>query len=999
MDDLLSEFLTETSENLATLDVEIVELEKNPNDKELLGNIFRLVHTIKGTCGFLGLPRLEAVAHAGENVLGKFRDGELEVTPEGVSAILECFDQIKYLLGELEETGTEPEGNDQALIDRLNAIADGGGAPAAAEQPESAAEPAPEAAAEAEESSEEAPEDGDDLQELFNSTPGPADDLNFQGEEKAETKEPEPSPEPSAESPPAAAAKPPAPSQDKPADAGKKEASIATQSIRVNVDVLEDLMNMVSELVLTRNQLMQILRSHKDSEFALPLQRLSHITTDLQEGVMKTRMQPIGNAWAKLPRIIRDLALELNKKIELQMLGADTELDRQVLDLIKDPLTHMVRNSADHGIEMPEERVAASKPETGKVVLNAFHEGGHIIIEIKDDGKGLNLERIKEKALENGLHTAEELESMSDKQASQLIFKAGFSTAEKVTSVSGRGVGMDVVRTNIEKIGGTIELNTVQGQGSTFMIKIPLTLAIVSALIVESCGEKFAVPQLSVVELVRVSKDSEQQIEDIRGTSVLRLRNRLLPLISLEKLLKLEKFEIFASNKKQVEQSLKEDLGFIEPPAEVEAKVETEAETEVEAEAEEAETEAEAEAVKQPDEVENTSDNDNVMKESEDSAKLAKSEQRSLAEKYIIVAKVGTYSYGIIVDDVFDTEEIVVKPVAPILRDISIFSGNTILGDGSVIMILDPNGIADSTGEITLADDAAQSQDDYGSKRNFGDNVMSLLLFKAGEGGPKAVPLSLVARLEDVMAEKIEYSDGRPMVQYREKLMPIIKFDATQIMPEQGRIPLIVFTDRDHSMGLVIDDIVDIVEDAVKSDLTSESENIAGSTVIAGKATDIINVSYYLEKAFGDWFRRTGVEGNQETEESKRLLLIDDSMFFRNLIIPTLSVAGFDVKAVSSGKEALELCEQGYDFDVVVSDIEMPDMTGLQLVHEIRSHSNWKEKPVVALSSLMGEEDIKRGLEAGFDDYIAKTDRESLTDRIVKAIQSKSSTEDAEEAA
>ena len=335
-----------------------------------------------------------------------------------------------------------------------------------------------------------------------------------------------------------AAAKPAAP---KGSDADMPEGDkVANQSIRVNVDTLEHLMTMVSELVLTRNQLLEISRRNEDTEFKVPLQRLSNVTAELQEGVMKTRMQPIGNAWQKLPRIVRDLSGELGKQIELEMHGADTELDRQVLDLIKDPLTHMVRNSADHGLETPAERLAAGKGEQGTIRLSAYHEGGHIIICIADNGRGLNTERIKAKAVSNGLVTEAELEKMSEAQIHKFIFAPGFSTAAAVTSVSGRGVGMDVVRTNIDQIGGTIDIKSVAGEGSSVTIKIPLTLAIVSALIVEAAGDRFAIPQLSVVELVRARANSEHRIERIKDTAVLRLRNKLLPLIHLKKLLKID---------------------------------------------------------------------------------------------------------------------------------------------------------------------------------------------------------------------------------------------------------------------------------------------------------------------------------------------------------------------------------------------------------------------------------------------------------------------------
>ena len=750
VDDLLQEFLTETTESMDTLDVELVKLEQNPNDPALLGNIFRLVHTVKGTCGFLGLPRLELVAHAGENVLGKVRDGVLVVTPEAVSLVLESLDRIKELLTALEATEHEPEGDDSDLIARLNAFADGAAAPA----------PAPVAAAAApEEPAEEgAAEDTDELQAAF-------DAAEYTGPGEV------PTPQESHEEPKAAAA-PPATKSNVPAPAAKKapaaqaaepkgevgapkEGSSVAASIRVNVDLLENLMTMVSELVLTRNQLLQLLRAQQESEFTAPLQRLSHVTSELQEGVMKTRMQPIGNAWAKLPRIVRDLALELNKKIDLQMIGAETELDRQVLELIKDPLTHMVRNSADHGLETTADRIAKGKVETGTITLNAFHEGGHIVIEIGDDGAGLNTARIKEKVLSNGLATENELDALTDAQVHNFIFRAGFSTAQKVTSVSGRGVGMDVVRTNIERIGGTVELLSEEGKGTRFTIKIPLTLAIVSALIIECAGERFAIPQISVLELVLAGKGSVHTIERIQGTPVLRLRNRLLPLVSLREMLKIQ--------------------------------------------------EAEEEA------------------------------QREMGdeETFVIVTQVGQSCFGIIVDKVFDTEEIVVKPVSPVLRNISVFSGNTILGDGSVIMILDPNGIAGELGEVTVAEqqEIGGAHHQITSERD----RETMLLFKGGDDTPKAVPLALIARLEEIDCESVEYSNGKPLVQYRGRLMPLVPVsEPLDLASKKGRQPILVFTDGDRSMGLVVDEIVDIIEDRLEIELGSDKPGIFGSAVIAG---------------------------------------------------------------------------------------------------------------------------------------------------------------------
>jgi two-component system chemotaxis sensor kinase CheA len=892
VDDLLQEFLTETTESMDTLDVELVKLEQNPNDPALLGNIFRLVHTVKGTCGFLGLPRLEAVAHAGENVLGMVRDGVLTVTPDAVSLVLESLDRIKELLAALEATEHEPEGDDSDLIARLNAFAEGGNV--AAPAPAKPAAPAPSA----DDGEEAAAQDSDALQAAFDAaefkgpTSASASDDDSDAAKKpaksvvAQTK---------AAVPAAAADKAPAVH----AESGSKEGSSVAASIRVNVDLLENLMTMVSELVLTRNQLLQLLRAQQESEFTAPLQRLSHVTSELQEGVMKTRMQPIGNAWAKLPRIVRDLALELNKKIDLQMIGAETELDRQVLELIKDPLTHMVRNSADHGLETTAERVANGKPETGTITLNAFHEGGHIVIEIGDDGGGLKTSRIKEKVLANGLASENEIESMTDQQVHNFIFRAGFSTAQKVTSVSGRGVGMDVVRTNIERIGGTVELQSAEGKGTTFTIKIPLTLAIVSALIIECAGERFAVPQISVLELVLAGKGSVHTIERIQGTPVLRLRNRLLPLVSLREMLKIQ----------EPEQAARGDF--------------------------------------------------------------------SEEETFVIVTQVGPSCFGIIVDKVFDTEEIVVKPVSPVLRNISVFSGNTILGDGSVIMILDPNGIAGELGEVTVTD----HQEIGGAHQQIASDRdrEAMLLFKGGDDVPKAVPLALVARLEEIDCASIEYTNGKTLVQYRGRLMPLVPVsEPLDFKEKKGRMPVLVFTDSGRSMGLVVNEIVDIIEDRLNIEIGSEKAGMFGSAIIGGHATDIVDTGYYLSQAYGDWFDHKRNQRNGSDAGKSKVLLVDDSAFFRNLLAPMLTVAGYSVTAVESASKALSMRETGVEFDLIISDIEMPEMDGFEFAENLRSGGNWSDKPIIALSSHSAPADMARGRQVGFTDYVAKFDRDGL---------------------
>src|SRR5437868_4718771 len=825
MDDLLREFLTETSESLDTVDNQLVRFEQEPNNAKILDNIFRLVHTIKGTCGFLGLPRLEALAHAGETLMGKFRDG-MPVTADAVSLILSSIDRIKEILGGLEATETEPEGSDEDLIVKLHDMVEHGmramaaGAAAAPVVAAAAAKPPATHGTLVDQTLERPLRPGevslDELERAFRET---STEIAPAHAAKAAA--------PAAKPVAAGAAEQPEPSAKDQKMSAKKsvvevvEASdndrVANQSIRVNVDTLEHLMTMVSELVLTRNQLLEISRRNEDTEFKVPLQRLSNVTAELQEGVMKTRMQPIGNAWQKLPRIIRDLASELKKDIELEMHGAETELDRQVLDLIKDPLTHMIRNSADHGLETTEQRIAANKPEKGTIRLSAYHEGGHIIIQIADDGRGLNTARIKQKAIENGLATESEVEKMTEAQIHKFIFAAGFSTAASVTSVSGRGVGMDVVRNNIDQIGGTIDVKSVAGAGLSFTIKIPLTLAIVAALIVEAGGHRFAIPQLSVVELVRARSGSEHRIERIKDTRVLRLRDKLLPLVGLSHLLGLDK-----------------DAGDINGG-------------------------------------------------------------------FIVVTQVGSQTFGIVVDGVFHTVEIVVKPMSSKLRHIPMFSGNTILGDGSVIMIIDPNGVAQAFGNTVASQLASTEAVDSGHVVSE-ESSASLLVFRAGSAHPKAVPLSLITRLEEIDAQKIELSNGRHMVQYRGHLMPLISMSEDVRVKGEGAQSLLVFSDGSRSMALVVDEIVDIVDDNLDIQVGSDNPGVLGSAIVRGHATEIIDVGHFLPLAFEDWFRRKEQPAQQRAH---MVLLVDDSPFFLNMLTPVLQAAGYLVTGAGSAQEAL----------------------------------------------------------------------------------------------
>lgn len=953
MDDLVADFIAEAREGLEALDSELVRFEQQPDDPETLGGIFRLIHTIKGTCGFLGLMRLQTVAHAAESVLGAFRDGDLPVTPVAVSAILETVDLIRVLIDALCADATEPEGDDSVLIARLEALLDPVEAPAAAPAKSAGSliedlggDATLDAAAEtvvarlgSEDAFANADPDrlqaairdslsalarkgertaafaialsemagapltraqvetvltqfGDALRTLDISdhavarlTPlvdcGASDAL--QADEEPDTT--------------ATPAAPPAKVRESSPARADGDAAGPAQTIRVSVDALEHLMTVVSELVLIRNQLIQTLRLQPESPFAAPLNRLNQVTSELQEGVMTTRMQPISGAWAKLPRLVRDLAQDLGKSIDLVMHGQDTELDRQVLELIKDPLTHMIRNAADHGLETPAQRRAAGKADTGRITLQARHEGGAIVIEVSDDGRGLAADKLRAKALASGVITPAQAEQMTDIEARQLIFLPGLSTAQAVTSVSGRGVGMDVVRTNIEKIGGAIELISVEGAGTCFTIRIPLTLTIVSALIVECCGERFAMPQSSLVELVSASDGSGRTIEYIDGVSVLRLRDRLLPLISLQSLLQLE------------------PVGEPSP------------------------------------------------------------------ESCIIVARVGAFTFGVIVDRVFDTEEIVVKPVATVLRHLKLYSGATILGDGSVILILDLKGVSIESGAGQVAG-AVQQEAEAAAKA---ETLSSLLVFRTADDSLKAAPLADVSRIEEVAADQIERLDGRTVIQYRDRLMPIVGCDGGPASAWTGgeRRPLLVFARDDRAVGLLVGDIVDIVNTVLDIDMVSSGSGARGGLIIDGTATELIDIDHYWRKALREEEApppppavvRTPERADSPPMAGRRLLLIDQSPFSQLLLQPLLAQAGYQVTVAADHGTALGLYDAGEQFQLIMADTSDPAEARALALAFSRAET-WHKTPLLSLAVHAGPSLAANG---GFD-------RTTLLDAVSQAL-------------
>ena len=792
MDELIADFLVETSDSLQILDNELVELEKNPQNIELLNSIFRVMHTIKGTCGFFGMSKLASVAHAGENIMDKLRNKQLSVNSEVISFILEVVDAVKEIISYIKDNqGAEPDTDYSSFIEKINNIT----------------------------------AVNIKTKNNTNKIEVVRDEIKVSVSEEAAT---------SAET--------------------EHHDHSNSQVIKVSVELLENLMEIVSELVLNRNQLIQLDRNIGDNRFSLSVQRLNTITTSLQEAIMKTRMQPISNAWVKLPRMLRDLSRDLKKKIKLVMIGSETALDRQLIESIKDPLVHMIRNAADHGIELPADRLAAGKPEEGTITLNAYHQGGHIIIEVSDDGLGVSVKKIKNKVLKNKLATKKELEEMSDMQVRQFIFKEGFSTAEVVTEISGRGVGMDVVKNNIEDIRGTVEINSIEGKGSCFVIKIPLTLAIMPVLVVESCSKKFGIPQINVVEIVRTEDGSEHMIEEINGNKVLRLRDALLPLVTLSEVLKL-------------------------PNA-------------------------------------------------------------ALDQYFIIVCDINDFHLGIIVENVYNIEEIVLKPLPKLLRTLPVYSGNTLLGNGDIIMILDPSGIAQYKTKLYLDDNS----EDEKLKRQFYKSF-GYLAVKHGESS-KAIPLEVITRLEEIDVSRIELSNGKPVVQYYGDLMYLCSFDDEYKIPSSGIQKIVVFGSDDQTIGLMVDDIVDIIEQEVDSKTIDKNNN--GPIVLNGKVMDKIELNKLFEGLF---FSKKFINSKLPLNVKHNILFVNNSPFFCEMMLDSLKEKGFEVMCAKDAAEALEMLRDKLkQFDLIITDINMPEMDGFQFVKICKEDQKLSKIPIMALT-------------------------------------------------
>jgi len=740
--ELIKDFIIESVEGLDLFDRELLDFEAG-GDLETMNVIFRVIHTIKGTAGCLALSNIERVAHVGENLLSSLREGEIESDKEMITSLLELSDALKDSIRILEETGVDEKRDNSKLLMKLEAYQSGESGSAAAWGLFEGSEDAGSGVAE----SSSQPE-GDAGAGESQSEPGNAVSLT-----------------------------------EKPSS-GK--ASIAEGSIRVGVAQLDKVMNMVGELVLARNQIVVNTTNFDEAALMTASQRLNIITTELQESVMKTRMQPIGSVWSKFPRVVRDVAGELGKQVRLIMDGQDTELDRTVVEAIKDPLTHIVRNSIDHGIELPEVRAAAGKSKEGFLSLRSYHEGGQIIIEIMDDGAGIDVARVKKVAIDRDLISGNQAEKLSDREAIGLIFLPGFSTAGKVSNVSGRGVGMDVVKTNIEKAGGTIDVSTDPGQGTTLKIKIPLTLAIIPALIVSTGGDRYAIPQASLLELVRLEgAEALAGIENLYGSPVYRLRGELLPIVFLN-----EELEIAAA---------------------------------------------------------------------QESDSSAAEEDRVLN---IVVLQADGRQFGLVVDTINDTEEIVVKPLGKQLKGINCFAGATIMGDGKVALILDVLGIAQKAKVVSESPERALAAEESSAGEGV-EGQQTFLLFTVGDSRRMAIELSEAARLEEFAIASVESAGGKEVVQYRDAILPLIRIGNLFGIGEGGSVEeslqVVVCSNGGCAYGFVVSSIQDIVSESVSVSRKSGGRGIDGSMVIQGKVTDLIDVSAVIELFEGSYQEAIGV--------------------------------------------------------------------------------------------------------------------------------------------
>ncbi len=1041
--EIFKDFIEESLDHLDGIEDDLLSIEEAgvTCNQEIVNKVFRAVHTIKGGAGYLGLKNVEALAHHSENVMGKIRAGELFPSSDIISTLLDAMDTLSTLIHRHESSNETDISSNLTALNAI-CLEENISSPAppshvssessstvstdekqvSEDNPVSACSPLKDLLGKVEQSvldallkqgsflyilqynllkdsesrekyfaeiMEELTETGDVLAtningddsaemmqkkdnllvvvfatilenelmgDFFDIAPDQIqqitpDDLEQElppaaAPRQEQSVETSPVSRPSVSPATAPVKKIENTKKTLPKDAPSKPEQ-KPDNLRVNVKLLDSLMTLAGELVLTRNQLIQATASRKVKGIDNISQRLNLVTSELQEAIMSTRMQPVGNVFHKFKRIVRDLSKNIGKKIDLIIEGEEVELDKTIIESIGDPLTHLVRNAVDHGIEKPGVRIAAGKQETGTLRITAYHEGGQVMIAIEDDGAGINIERVKEKVLTMGLREASALDELSDKEIANLIFLPGMSTAKEITDISGRGVGMDVVNTNISKVGGTVDIDTMPGKGSIITIKLPLTLAIIPSLIVAVQEERYAIPQVNMVELVRIpAAKVKERIEKINSAIVMRLRGELLPLIKLTDVLGIK--DRYYVSDETGEQFL--DRRTL---------------TEDRRQAQFAETARQV-------------DTENLSFDPEQRASVDR-RTSPMSAYNILVVSVGDYHYGLIVDQVLDSEEIVVKPVGTHLRDCECYAGASVQGDGKVALILDIIGISNVMNLRTVSK-SVQEQALQRAESKILKDTQSFLLACNAPDEQIAIPLDLISRIESCKIKEIKITGGRKNIQYRGGPLPLFSIDEVADVGSPGTdgptCYIIVFSISGKEVGIIVSEIIDIISGTFMIDeMTHKQPGIMGSAIINDEITLLVDLYGVIDTIMPEW---TKAVKSKVTEDSPaNILVVEDSPFFLNQVVSFLSEIGYKPLTATDGVQGLEVLNRE-KIDIVLTDIEMPNMNGLEMARKIRADERFKNLPIIAVTSLAGDAAEKEGLDAGINDYLVKLDREKI---------------------
>jgi two-component system, chemotaxis family, sensor kinase CheA len=912
-DQIIAEFVIESREHLADIENQLLAIETAGEnaDVELVNKVFRAVHSIKGAAGFFGFTSMGRLAHDLENVLNLIRNRQFTPDTMATNVMLRAADTLRGMLDDIAHS------NEVDIAEHVTALQQIVSCDKPKETNEASqikAEHCPAVSQSTQQTVDVPPPLEEMSSDLASESDGQtaADTLQQVTTimtQSSDLKDPSP---PDRQNPDMADRRSNEPGGRRSTDKAPGPGAAPDTNIRVSVNVLDSLMNLAGELVLARNQLLQTVGS-SDSGLNSVAARLDQVTSELQEAIMQTRMQAVGTVFGKFPRVVRDLSNQLGKQCQLILEGEDVELDKSVIESIGDPLTHLIRNSVDHGIEPPDVRTKAGKPPLGTIVLKAFHQAGKVNITISDDGAGINVAKLKEKAIARGIVRSEQAADLSDREALRLVFHPGLSLSEKVTAVSGRGVGMDVVKTNIEKLGGTVGIETEVGSGTTINVRLPLTLAIIPSLIVRCGDNRFAIPQASINELVRIkANEVAAKIERIKQAEVFRLRGRLLPLVRLD--------AVLGINRKHDEQS---------------------------------------------------------------------------SALHIIVVETGHLQYGIVVDAVHDSEEIVVKPLGRHMQNCRCIAGATILGDGCVAQILDVVGIA-SHAQLVLPedDDTVQAESDAAVAASA--DTQHLLLFNNAPKEYFGIPMGVIARLERIRHDQIDSVGGQEVLQYRGGSLPLLtleKIIKAAPRPQTEMVYIVVFNASGREVGLVVRELIDIREVSTVVDMVTLSEpGVVGSLIVDKKTIRLLDLFELTRLVHPDWFadhKKNFEQISKQCDGQKPVILLaEDSTFFRKQVAGFLEDAGYEVVACEDGLEAWNTL-QGLNrhFDLIVTDLEMPNMNGFDLSRRIKDAPALSHLPIIALTSLAGEEDIKHGKESGIDDYQIKLDRERLLESVSKYLR------------